>query len=291
MSVTLLNGRALAQEIKCDLSKKVEKLKEEKGVVPKLVVLLVGDDCASRIYARNKEKMALQIGFESVIEEFPNTVTQEELLARIHYYNHAKDCHAILVQLPLPEHLDKQKILQAIDYHKDVDGFHPMNVGNLLLNNPTVFPCTPQGILTLLDYYNIALTGKTAVVVGRSTIVGKPMAQMLLQRDATVIMAHSRTENLKAITQQADILIVAVGKKHFITPDHVKQGAVVVDVGTNEDENGKLVGDVMPDVAQIASAMTPVPGGVGPMTIAMLLNQTYQLALEHISCHQTPKNN
>ncbi|MBS4751060.1 bifunctional methylenetetrahydrofolate dehydrogenase/methenyltetrahydrofolate cyclohydrolase FolD [Carnobacteriaceae bacterium zg-ZUI78] len=276
-----MDGKSLAEKMQMNLKERVAQFKEEKGVVPELVVLLVGENEASKLYVRNKEAAVNKVGMKSVIEHLPIDITEEALLEKIDFYNHKEECHGILVQLPLPTHLDEQKMLRAIDYHKDVDGFHPMNVGNFFLGNKTTLPCTPYGIMTLLKEYNIDFDGKLAVVVGRSNIVGKPMTQMLLNEHATVTTAHSRTPNLQELTKQADILVVAVGQPHFITKDFVKEGAIVVDVGTNRNDMGKLIGDVSEEVSEIASYITPVPGGVGPMTVTMLLEQTFDHAVEN----------
>lgn len=274
----ILDGKKLAEQMQRDLVDKVSRLQQDSGITPGLVVILVGEDSASQIYVNNKQKAALKAGFTSHVERLPETISQEELVAIIHKYNKDDNYHGILVQLPLPKHLDEQLVLQAVDYRKDVDGFHPYNVGQLFLGQGEIKPCTPYGIMRLLDANDISIEGKIAVIVGRSNIVGKPMAHLLLEQNATVIVAHSKTANLKEVTKQADILVVAVGRSRFITQEYVKSGAVVVDVGINRDENGKLCGDVCSSVAQIAAAVTPVPGGVGPMTITMLLEQTYALA-------------
>lgn len=281
-----LDGRVLSATIKSELAEKVTHLKNDKNIVPGLVVLLVGEDPASQVYVRNKEKMAQEVGFHSVVERLPETIEQEALLERIKFYNQDDTCHGILVQLPLPKHIDEQLILTAIAPHKDVDGFHPTNVGNFTLGNESTVACTPAGIIALLDAHKIDIAGKVAVVVGRSNIVGKPIANMLLQRDATVIMTHSKTKDLANFTRQADILIVAIGRGHFITKEHIKPNAVVVDVGMNRSDDGKLIGDVAPDVTDCVSALTPVPGGVGPMTITMLLHQTYLLAEKYSNTAQ-----
>lgn len=276
-----LDGKLLAQEMQESLAKKVEQMKVQYHVVPKLVVILVGEDSASKVYVANKEKSAIKAGFESVVERLSADITESDLLQIIEKYNQDTATHGILVQLPLPKHLDSNKILNAIDYHKDVDGFHPMNVGNFVLNNSAdnIIPCTPYGIVKIIEKYQFDLTGKVAVVVGRSNIVGKPMINLLLQKNATVIATHSYTKDLSKWTKQADILIVAIGKGEFIKKADVNPNAIVIDVGMNRDENGKLVGDVSRDVADNVYALTPVPGGVGPMTITMLLEQTYDNAL------------
>lgn len=275
----VIDGKALAQKLQLKLAEKVKKLKEEKGIVPKLVVVLVGDDPASQVYVGNKERSALAAGFASEIVRLPATTSQENLLAVIGKYNDDPNCHGILVQLPLPDHIDGQAVLLAIAPEKDVDGFHPMNMGQLWSGHPGMLPCTPAGIMKLLEAYEVDPAGKRAVVIGRSNIVGKPVAQLLLDKNATVTIAHSRTENLQELAKTADILVVAIGQAHFVTKDFVKEGAVVIDVGMNRHHDGKFVGDVKFDeVAEVAGLITPVPGGVGPMTITMLLEQTYQAA-------------
>lgn len=277
--VQIMDGRALADKMQADLAQTVIKMKEQNQTVPGLVVLLVGDDPASQIYVRNKERSAAKVGIYSKIERLPKEITEAELIKQITYYNEDPSIHGILVQLPLPEHINEEQVLNAIDPKKDVDGFHPVNMGHLLSGHPTQLPCTPYGIMKLLAAYNISVAGKQALVIGRSNIVGKPIAQLLLMADATVTMAHSKTKNLKELAKQADILVVAIGKGHFITKDYIKDGAVVIDVGMNRDENGKLMGDVAFDeVAPLTSFITPVPKGVGPMTITMLLEQTVKNA-------------
>ncbi len=280
MMVELLDGKALAQKMQAELAKKVTELKRQHQIVPGLVVILVGDDAASQIYVRNKERAAHAAGFKSQTVHLSESISQEELINVIMTYNDDPSIHGILVQLPLPDHINDKKIILSIDPSKDVDGFHPMNTGHLWSGRPQMVPCTPAGIMELLSAYSISLEGKHAVIIGRSNIVGKPMAQLLLAKNATVTLTHSRTKHLKAFTKQADLLIVAIGAGHFVTKDFVKSGAIVVDVGMNRDDNGKLIGDVDFDsVSQVASMLTPVPGGVGPMTITMLLEQTYQAAL------------
>ncbi|MGT2949937.1 bifunctional methylenetetrahydrofolate dehydrogenase/methenyltetrahydrofolate cyclohydrolase [Streptococcus cuniculi] len=274
--MTRMDGKALAEKMQGQLAEKTAVLKEKTGVEPGLVVILVGDNPASQVYVRNKERSALAAGFRSEVIRLPETTTQEELLAVIERYNQDMAWHGILVQLPLPVHIDEEAILLAIDPDKDVDGFHPMNMGKFWSGHPVMIPSTPAGIMELLREYDINPEGKKAVVIGRSNIVGKPMAQLLLDANATVTIAHSRTENLPALAREADILVVAIGRGHFVTKEFVKEGAVVIDVGMNRDENGKLIGDVAFDeVNEIASHITPVPGGVGPMTITMLMEQTY----------------
>ncbi|HLQ39336.1 MAG TPA: bifunctional methylenetetrahydrofolate dehydrogenase/methenyltetrahydrofolate cyclohydrolase [Tetragenococcus sp.] len=271
---TIMNGRLLAEEMQEKLRLKIAQLKE-KQLVPGLVVLLVGDDLASQTYVRNKSITAEKLGINSQTIHFPSSITEAALLKEVNKYNHDDRYHGILVQLPLPGHIDEEKVLLAIDPKKDVDGFHPLNMGKLFLGKPETIPCTPYGIMKLLEAYQVKIAGKQAVVIGRSNIVGKPMAQLLLSENATVTIAHSNTHNLTALTSQADILISAVGRADFITRDMVKEQAVVVDVGINRDANGKLTGDVdFEQVAPVTSFITPVPKGVGPMTITMLMEQT-----------------
>lgn len=275
--MTVIDGKALAVKMQATLAEKTAQLKEETGLTPGLVVILVGEDAASQVYVRNKERSALAAGFKSEVVRVPETISEVELLKLIARYNQDKSWHGILVQLPLPAHIDEEKILLAIDPTKDVDGFHPTNMGKLWSGHPVMIPSTPAGIMEMFKEYNIDLEGKSALVIGRSNIVGKPMAQLLLDAHATVTIAHSRTKNLPQLARQADILVVAIGRGHFVTKDFVKPGAVVIDVGMNRDEHGKLIGDVAYDeVAEVASYITPVPGGVGPMTITMLMEQTYK---------------
>lgn len=280
----LIDGKALSQKMQAELGRKVERLKEQHGIIPGLAVILVGDNPASQVYVRNKERSALEAGFKSETLRLSESISQEELIDIIHQYNEDKSIHGILVQLPLPQHINDKKIILAIDPKKDVDGFHPMNTGHLWSGRPMMVPCTPAGIMEMFREYHVDLEGKHAVIIGRSNIVGKPMTQLLLDKNATVTLTHSRTRNLSEVTKEADILIVAIGQGHFVTKDFVKEGAVVIDVGMNRDENGKLIGDVVfEQVAEVASMITPVPGGVGPMTITMLLEQTYQAALRSVS--------
>lgn len=273
-----MDGKGLADEMQIDMQEMVAELKN-KGITPGLVVLLVGENPASQTYVKNKEKRAIALGFHSVVERYPATISEAELLEEIEKFNQDDDFHGILVQLPLPEHIDADKVLNAIDSTKDVDGFHPVNMGKLLIGKPDMIPCTPYGIMKLLARYNIDISGKNAVIIGRSNIVGKPMAQLLLMEDATVTIAHSKTKNLVEVAKQADILVVAIGRGHFVTKEFIKPGAVVIDVGMNRDENGKLIGDVATsEVSEVAGFLTPVPKGVGPMTITMLLYQTIKNA-------------
>lgn len=274
---TIIDGKGLAERLQQELKETIANDSLENP--PGLVVILVGDNPASQVYVRNKELAAKRIGIHSKVDRLPASVTEEALLARIDQYNRDAAFHGILVQLPLPIQIDEEKVLDAIDPKKDVDGFHPLNLGKLFLGKPEMIPCTPYGIMKMFDAYHIPLEGKKVVVVGRSNIVGKPMAQLLLARHVTVTIAHSRTEDLAALTQTADILIVAIGRGNFITKEFVKPGAVVIDVGMNRDQDGKLVGDVAFDeVAPMTSFITPVPKGVGPMTITMLMIQTYEAA-------------
>lgn len=280
----IIDGKALAAKKQAALQEKVERLKAESGLVPGLVVILVGDDPASQVYVRNKERFAKKVGFLSETVRLSESISEEELIQVIEKYNKDERFYGILVQLPLPKHINDKRVILAIDPKKDVDGFHPMNTGHLWSGRPVMVPCTPAGIMELLREYEVALEGKTAVIIGRSNIVGKPMAQLLLEKNATVTLAHSRTRDLAKVTKQADILIVAIGQGHFVTADFVKEGAVVIDVGMNRDVDGRLIGDVdFEEVEPIASLITPVPGGVGPMTITMLMEQTYQSALRSVS--------
>ena len=273
----IIDGKALAEKLQAKLAEKTAKLKTETGQEPGLVVILVGDNPASQVYVRNKERSALAAGFRSEVVRLPESTSQEELLTLIAKYNQDPAWHGILVQLPLPAHIDDEAVLLAIDPDKDVDGFHPTNMGRLWSGHPLMIPSTPAGIMEMFREYKVDLEGKNAVVIGRSNIVGKPMAQLLLSKNATVTLTHSRTHHLAKIAKKADILVVAIGRGHFVTKDFVKEGAVVIDVGMNRDENGKLIGDVKFDeVAEVASLITPVPKGVGPMTITMLMEQTYQ---------------
>ncbi|MBS8101465.1 bifunctional methylenetetrahydrofolate dehydrogenase/methenyltetrahydrofolate cyclohydrolase [Streptococcus suis] len=275
--MTVIDGKALGVKLQAALAEKTARLKEEKGLVPGLVVILVGENPASQVYVRNKERSALAAGFKSEVVRVPDTISESDLLDLIERYNQDDEWHGILVQLPLPAHISEEKVLLAIDPDKDVDGFHPTNMGKFWSGHPVMIPSTPAGIMEMFKEYQIELEGKSALVIGRSNIVGKPMAQLLLDANATVTLAHSRTKNLPDLARQADILVVAIGRGHFVTKEFVKPGAVVIDVGMNRDENGKLIGDVKYDeVSEVASYITPVPGGVGPMTITMLMEQTYE---------------
>ncbi|MDG4509684.1 bifunctional methylenetetrahydrofolate dehydrogenase/methenyltetrahydrofolate cyclohydrolase [Streptococcus suis] len=275
--MTVIDGKALGIKMQAALAEKTARLKEEKGLVPGLVVILVGENPASQVYVRNKERSALAAGFKSEVVRVPDTISESDLLDLIERYNQDDEWHGILVQLPLPAHISEEKVLLAIAPDKDVDGFHPTNMGKFWSGHPVMIPSTPAGIMEMFKEYQIELEGKSALVIGRSNIVGKPMAQLLLDANATVTIAHSRTKNLPELARQADILVVAIGRGHFVTKEFVKPGAVVIDVGMNRDENGKLIGDVKYDeVSEVASYITPVPGGVGPMTITMLMEQTYE---------------
>lgn len=277
-----MDGKGLADEMQVEMFKTVEGLKE-KGITPGLVVLLVGENPASQTYVKNKEKRAVALGFNSLVKRLPESISEKELVNEIEFYNQNPDFHGILVQLPLPNHIDDETILNTIDPSKDVDGFHPVNMGKLLIGQPDMIPCTPYGIMKLLARYKIDIAGKNAVIIGRSNIVGKPMAQLLLMEHATVTIAHSKTANLAELAKTADILVVAIGRGHFVTKEFIKPGAVVIDVGMNRDQNGKLIGDVASaEVAEVAGYLTPVPKGVGPMTITMLLYQTIKNAEKQV---------
>lgn len=268
----IIDGKAISMQIKEELKKEAASLKEQ-GKNVTLAVIQVGDNPASCVYVRNKKKGCEYIGIGSLSYELKEETTQEELLSLIRELNAREDVNGILVQLPLPAHIDEDTVIREIDPKKDVDGFHPQSVGALCIGQPGFVSCTPAGIIELLKRSGIPLEGKECVILGRSNIVGKPMALLMLRENATVTIAHSRTKNLAEVTKRADILIVAIGKPKMITREYVKEGAVVIDVGINRDQNNKLCGDVdFDDVAPVCSAITPVPGGVGPMTIAMLLN-------------------
>ena len=274
----IIDGKKVSQKVKDELKIKVEKLKES-GIFPGLAVIIVGNDSASRVYVNNKKKACEYIGIRSEEYALPEETTEEELLALVKELNEKKDIHGILCQLPLPKHINEETILNSIDPKKDVDAFHPVNVGKIMIGNFDFLPCTPAGVMELIEETGIDLTGKQCVVVGRSNIVGKPQAMLLLHKNATVTICHSKTKDLKEVCKTADILVAAVGKAKFVTEDMVKEGAVVIDVGMNRDENGKLCGDVdFENVKDKTSYITPVPGGVGPMTITMLMYNTYLAA-------------
>ena len=281
MTATLIDGNALSALLRQQVSDKVQTLRA-RGITPGLAVILVGDNQASQVYVRNKVKACEQTGIHSVLEKHDATLSEADLLARVHALNQDNTIHGILVQLPLPAHIDAQKVIEAIAPDKDVDGFHVASAGALMTGLPGYWPCTPHGCMKMLEHIGYNLRGKHAVVIGRSNIVGKPMALMLLQQNATVTVCHSATVDLKAHTLQADVIVAAVGKRNVLTADMVKPGAVVIDVGMNRDDAGKLCGDVDFDgVSQVASYITPVPGGVGPMTITMLLVNTLESAERH----------
>ncbi len=271
---TLIDGKATSQALRDEIQNEVTGLKT-RGISPGLAVVLVGEDPASQVYVRNKDRAAQNVGIRAETHRLPATTTQSELLALVDSLNADKAVHGILVQLPLPKGLDEMEVVRRIDPAKDVDGLHPANVAALVMGEPGLFPCTPAGCIVLCDRYGIALEGKHAVVIGRSMLVGKPVAQMLLARNATVTIAHSRTANLAEVCRSADVIIAAVGRLGLVRGDWVKPGAAVIDVGINRKPDGKLAGDVAFDeVADVAGAVTPVPGGVGPMTIALLLSNT-----------------
>ena len=268
----LINGKELAKKIRGELKLEVDNLRKN-GIIPKLAVIMVVDDKASEVYVRNKSKACNEIGIE--FEEFllKSNIKQEELIDLIKKLNDRKDVHGILLQSPIPEHLNIREAFDTIDYRKDVDGFNPVNIGKLAIGEDAFVSCTPYGVIKMLEEYNIVIEGKRAVVIGRSNIVGKPLIQCLLNKNATVTICHSKTKNIAEITKEADILIAALGKPKFVKENMVKENAVVIDVGINRNEEGKLVGDVdFENVSKKASYITPVPGGVGPMTIAMLMN-------------------
>lgn len=273
--MAIIDGKALAVKLQAKMAEKVVHMK----VQPSLLVILVGEDDASQIYVRNKARVASKIGIRSKTVFLSETTTEDALIALIDKYNHDDTWHGILVQLPLPKHINEQNVLMSIDPAKDVDGFHPLNMGQLFGGNPIMVPSTPAGIMAMFKEYDVTLAGKHAVVIGRSNIVGKPITQLMLSKNATVTMCHSQTKHLQEISASADILVSAIGCAKFVTQNFVKKGAVVIDVGMNRDENGKLCGDVdFEKVKHVARLITPVPGGVGPMTITMLMEQTIRVA-------------
>ncbi len=278
MTAQIIDGKALAAQIRTEVTQRVAAIKAQ-GVTPGLAVILVGDNPASQVYVRNKVKACSDCGMHSVLEKYDATMSEAALLERVHALNADPAIHGILVQLPLPAHIDAQKVIETISPAKDVDGFHIASAGALMTGMPGFWPCTPYGCMKMLESIGYKLRGKHAVVIGRSNIVGKSMALMLLAQDATVTICHSRTPDLAAITRQADVIVAAVGKRNVLTADMVKPGAVVLDVGMNRNDEGQLCGDVDFDgVKNVASHITPVPGGVGPMTITMLLVNTLQAA-------------
>ena len=277
----IINGKEISAQIRAEISQKVKEYNAKTGKLPGLAVVIVGENPASQVYVRNKKKACEQVGFNSWVYEMPENTTQEELNALVDKLNNEENVHGILVQLPLPKHLDEEQVILRIKPEKDVDAFHPYNVGRITIGNPKFLPCTPAGIMELLHRSNIEISGKECVVIGRSNIVGKPMALLLLSENGTVTVCHSKTRDLKEVCRRADIIVVAIGKADFVTADMVKEGAVVIDVGMNRNAEGKLTGDVdFESVSQVASYITPVPGGVGPMTITMLLQNTLRAAEE-----------
>lgn len=273
----------MALRVREKIKKDVDELVQKTGKRPGLAVIIVGEDPASQVYVRNKAKGCEEVGFHSEVYRLPEAAQMEELLALVHKLNEDENIHGILCQLPLPKHLDETEVILAIDPNKDVDAFHPVNTGKIMIGNYSFLPCTPAGVMELIASTGVEIAGKECVVVGRSNIVGKPQAMLLLQKNGTVTICHSKTKNLAETTKRADILVVAVGRANFITGDMIKEGAIVIDVGINRNEEGKLVGDVHFDSAEkVASYITPVPGGVGPMTITMLLKNTLTAAQQQI---------
>jgi methylenetetrahydrofolate dehydrogenase (NADP+)/methenyltetrahydrofolate cyclohydrolase len=278
MVANLINGKEISSQMKETLKGNVAELIQE-GVTPGLAVVLVGNNSASRTYVNSKHKACNEIGVYSEVIELPESVTEEELLEVVNQLNHNDKIHGILVQLPLPKHISEKKVIETISPLKDVDGFHPINIGRMMTGQDALLPCTPFGILKMIQTTGISISGKHVVVIGRSNIVGKPVGQLFLNENATVTYTHSRSKNITELTKQADILIVAIGVAKFVTAEYVKDGAIVIDVGMNRDENGKLCGDVnFDEVKEVAGYITPVPGGVGPMTITMLLHNTVKAA-------------
>ncbi len=276
---TIIDGKAVSGALRESIRNESAEFERNTGVKPGLAVIIVGDDPASQIYVRNKGKACEEVGFYSEIHRLDKETTEEELLALVHSLNKNEKIHGILVQSPLPSHLDEALIVNNIDYNKDVDAFHPVNVGKIMIGEYNFLPCTPAGVMELLKAYEIDVCGKECVVVGRSNIVGKPQAMLLLHANGTVTVCHSRTKNLSEVTRRADIIVMAIGKAKFLKGDMIKEGAVVIDVGMNRDENGKLCGDVdFEECEKKASFITPVPGGVGPMTITMLMKNTLTAA-------------
>ena len=278
MLAQIINGKEIAEAVRQEISKEVQQLRE-KNVVPGLAVILVGDNQASQTYVRNKQKACEDLGMHSVLIKQPEDLTQQELIRNIEELNQDDSIHGILVQLPLPGHIQEKAIIEAISPEKDVDGFHPINIGRMMTGQDAFLPCTPHGIMIMLEHIGYKLEGKHVVIVGRSNIVGKPAGMLFLNANATVTYCHSKTKDLAYFTKQADVVVVAVGKRDTITSSHIKEGAVVIDVGMNRNEDGKLCGDVsFEDVKNIASYITPVPKGVGPMTITMLMKNTVKSA-------------
>ena len=280
-SAVIIDGKAVSQQTREKIAVETKDLKEKTGITPGLAVVIVGDDPASRVYVNNKKKACAEVGFYSEEHALPAETTQEELVKLVKELNSREEIDGILVQLPLPKHIDEKAVIEAISPKKDVDAFHEQNVGKIMIGNYSFLPCTPAGIVELIDSIGVDVTGKECVVIGRSNIVGKPMAMLMLHKNATVTICHSRTKNLPEVCRRADILIAAVGIAKFVKADMVKPGAIVIDVGMDRDENGKLCGDVdFEDVKEVAGYLTPVPGGVGPMTISMLMKNTLTAAKE-----------
>ena len=278
MTAKIINGKEIAKKKRNEIAEEVEKLKNL-NITPGLAVILVGNNPASRTYVSSKEKACHAVGMHSLLIEYPETISERELLNKIEELNNDESIHGILVQLPLPNHINEVKVVETISPEKDVDGFHPVNIGRMMTGQDAFLPCTPYGIMIMLKEMDIDISGKNVVIVGRSNIVGKPAGQLFLNENATVTYCHSKTKDLKAHTKHADIIVAAVGKVNFITADHIKEGAIVVDVGINRDESGKLCGDVAYEEAkEVAGYITPVPGGVGPMTITMLMYNTLKSA-------------
>ncbi|MBQ7312175.1 MAG: bifunctional methylenetetrahydrofolate dehydrogenase/methenyltetrahydrofolate cyclohydrolase FolD [Clostridia bacterium] len=275
----IIDGKIISASARASIAERTAAFEAKTGIKPGLAVVIVGSDPASQVYVRNKKKGCEEVGFYSEVHEMPEETTMDELLAKIEELKNNPAIHGILVQLPLPKHLDEKAVIDAIPPEKDVDAFHPVNTGKIMIGDYSFLPCTPAGVMKMLEYEQISVEGKECVVVGRSNIVGKPMAMLLLHANGTVTVCHSRTKNLADVTRRADILVVAIGKANFITADMVKEGAVVIDVGMNRNAEGKLCGDVdFANVKEKASAITPVPGGVGVMTITMLLENTLTAA-------------
>ena len=275
----IIDGKAISAQIRSELAQETKEFERENGFLPGLAVVIVGEDPASQVYVRNKRRACEEVGFYSEAYELPENTTQEELEALVDKLNEDSKIHGILVQLPLPKHLDETRVLLKIRPEKDVDAFHPYNVGKIMIGNYSFLPCTPAGVMALLERSGVEIAGKNCVVIGRSNIVGKPMAMLLLHANATVTVCHNKSKNITAVCREADILVVAIGRADFVGADMVKPGAVVIDVGMNRRPDGKLTGDVnFAEVEPIASAITPVPGGVGPMTITMLMQNTLTAA-------------
>ncbi|KQU20658.1 bifunctional 5,10-methylene-tetrahydrofolate dehydrogenase/5,10-methylene-tetrahydrofolate cyclohydrolase [Bacillus sp. Leaf13] len=286
MSAQIINGKEIAEAVRQEISKEVQQLRE-KNIVPGLAVILVGDNQASQTYVRNKQKACEDLGMHSVLIKKPADLTQEELIQNIDELNQDDSIHGILVQLPLPGHIQEKAIIEAISPEKDVDGFHPINIGRMMTGQDAFLPCTPYGVMVMLEHIGYELEGKHVVIVGRSNIVGKPAGQLFLNADATVTYCHSKTEDLAYYTKQADVVVAAVGKRDTITSDHIKEGAVVIDVGMNRNDEGKLCGDVaFEEVKNKASYITPVPKGVGPMTITMLMKNTVKSAQKTLNLNK-----